>query len=116
MPDPKKPQLAVHPLLANVAQGGVQPESTIKFAGYVGSPSQPGKVRLYSTLTDLSQYVEFDENAVVRTAAAPEIPDDGVSVWVKASTPVRLVHEYQTASSFVSTIMAQQGQAPGSGG
>jgi hypothetical protein len=114
-----KTQIPQHPLIASLTQGGQQsPASTIKLAGYVGPPSQAGKVRLYSTLSDLSHYIEFDESAVVQTAEAPEslIPDKGLCIWVKASAPVRWVQEYQAAADLAATIASNLGQASGSGG
>ena len=90
-----QPQLPVHPLIANQAQGGQQPEPTVKFAGYVGQASQQGLVRLYSSLDDLSQYAEFDAGSVVQTADAPEslLPNNGMLVFVTASNPVRWITE-----------------------
>jgi hypothetical protein len=113
-----KPRLPVHPLIASLQLGGSQPESAVKFAGYVGASGQPGKLRIYSTLDDLSHYVEFDENAVVRTAPAPEslLPDDGVLVWVKSTTPVRYVREYRSASGLMQAIESNLNQFTGTGG
>jgi hypothetical protein len=117
MAEPTKPQLQVHPLIASLTQTGQQPEPAVKFAGYVGPSSQPGKVRLYSTLDDLSHYLEFDESAVMQTAPAPQdlLPDNAVSVWVKGSTSVRWIREYPTASGFASTIANSLAQGRGAG-
>jgi len=115
---PMKLRLPVHPLIASLKLGGSQPESAIKLAGYVGVSSQAGRLRLYSTLDDLSHYVEFDENAVVRTAPAPEslLPDNGVLVWVKSSTPVRYVREYRSASGLTQDIEGNLDHFTGTGG
>jgi hypothetical protein len=118
MADTTKPQIPVHPMIANLTQGGKQPaEATIRFAGYVGPPSQVGMVRLYSTLSDLSHYIEFDQSAVVQTAQAPDslIPDNGLCVWVKASTPVRWVREYQNAGDLATAIANSLNQSSGYG-
>ena|ERR1700730_1328756 len=102
MPAPKQPHLPIHPLVATLVPGGQPAESAIKLAGYAGPPSEAGKIRLYSSLDDLSHYVEFDENALVHAAEAPEsrLPSKGHDVWIKANAPVRWVHEYTTASDF----------------
>jgi hypothetical protein len=104
MPDP----LPVHPLIDRLAPAGQPAVPAVKLSGYVGPPSQAGKARLYSTLTDLSHYVEFDQDAVVQTAEAAEteLPNQGSDVWVKASAPLRWVHEYSSASSFVADVTA----------
>jgi hypothetical protein len=105
MAEIQKPPLPVHPLIATVVQAG-QSERPLKLTGYLGPPDQAGKVRLYSTLDDLSHYVELDENAVVQTveASETELTNKGQHVWVKESAPVRWVHEYPTASSFTADI------------
>ena len=105
MAEAQKPQLPVHPLIATLVQAG-QPERPIKLTGYLGPPDQAGKIRLYSTLDDLSHYLELDENAVVQTAEASEIEltNKGHYVWVRESAHIRWVHEYPTASSFVADI------------
>jgi hypothetical protein len=107
MPKATQPQLPVHPLIAGLVPEEGQPaEATIKLSGYAGPPGQAGKVRLYSSLNDLTHYLEFDQNALVHTAAASEseLPNQGHHVWVRASAPVRWVHEYPTASSFAGDI------------
>jgi hypothetical protein len=116
MAEPAKPQIPSHPMLVSLTQGGQSPEATTKFAGYVGPPSQKGMVRLYSTLTDLTHYIEFDESAVVQTAEAPEslLPDKALCVWVRASTPVRWVQEYKNASDLEAAIISQLSQSSSS--
>jgi hypothetical protein len=112
------PQIPVHPLLANAGQAGQQAATPIQFAGYVGKASQPGMVRLYSTLTDLSHYLEFDEKAVVQSADAAEsvLPNNGVLIWVDAGTPIRWVREYQSAKSLAASIANNLRQGGGQGG
>jgi hypothetical protein len=107
MPEPRK-QLPVHPLIASLAPEGQSAVPSVKLSGYLGPPSQAGKARLYSTLDDLSHYLEFDQDAVVQTgeAAESELPNNGHYVWVKASAPVRWIHEYPSASSFAADIAA----------
>jgi hypothetical protein len=118
MANPKKPEIPLHPLIASSAQPGQPPQPSVKFSGYVGTPSGPGKVRLYSTLDDLSHYLEFDEAAVVQTAPTPELllPDNALSIWVDAGTPIRWVREYSKASDFANMIANTMVQAGSAGG
>jgi hypothetical protein len=106
MPNATRLQLPVHPLVAGLVQAGQPAASAVKLTGYVGPPSQAGKVRLYSSLDDLVHYLEFDEDAVLHTAEASEneLPNPGHHVWVKPTAPVRWVHEYQAASDFFDDI------------
>jgi hypothetical protein len=101
MPRQNKPQLPVHPLIAGLEEGREQFESMIKFAGYIGQSGKPGQVRLYSSLDNLSHYLEFDEEAVVQTAPASEsvLPNNAVVIFLKANTPVRWIREYSTAKA-----------------
>jgi hypothetical protein len=112
------PQIPIHPLLADGGQSGKLPPASIQFAGYVGKASQPGMVRLYSTLTDLSHYLEFDEKAVVQSADAAEsvLPNKGVLIWVDAGSPIRWVREYQSAKSLAASIAKNLRQGGGQGG
>jgi hypothetical protein len=91
MPEPGKLRLAVHPLIASLTSGGKEPEPAVQFAGYIGESGQAGTVRLYLTLNDLSQYLEFEESAILQTGDAPEnmLPNKGLLVWVRANSPVR---------------------------
>jgi len=109
------PQIPIHPLLANAAQGSQPIATPIQFAGYVGKPSKPGLVRLYSTLSDLSHYLEFDEKAVVESAEAAEtlLPNKGVLIWVEASTPIRWVREYLSARNFAASVAGKLRQGSG---
>jgi len=102
MPNPKQPPLPVHPLIENLVEPGQPAQPAVKLSGYVGPAGQAGKVRLYSSLEDLSHYVEFDHSGIAQTAPAPEsqTPGKGVDVWVKADTAVRWVHEYANANEF----------------
>jgi hypothetical protein len=101
-----KKQLPVHPLLANLTEAGQPAESTIKFIGYVGPASREGQVRLYHSLEDPSHYIEFDQNSVVQTDTAPAdlAPNNGLSVWIKASAPIRWTREYKNARSLAMRI------------
>ena len=93
MAERTKPHIQVHPFLAS----SEQPASTILITGYVGQASREGQVRLYHSLEDISHYIEFDQSAVVQTTPAPEAlaPNQGVSMWVKASTSVRWTREFK---------------------
>ena len=102
--------IPVHPLIAKLtesaAEPGASPEAPVKLSGYVGPASQSGMVRLYPTLSGLSHYFEFPEDAVVHTAEAPEtvLPNGATSVWVRASAPVRWTREYPNASGMETSI------------
>jgi hypothetical protein len=85
MAHPEESRLRVHPHLESVTE---ELEATVTFAGFIGETGREGKVRLYLTLFDLSQYLEIEERAIVRTVEAPQ---KGVFVWVKADSPVRAV-------------------------
>jgi hypothetical protein len=115
MPKAPKPQIPIHPLLGNAAPA--QPLTpTIQLYGYVGPASQPGQVRLYQSLDDLSHYLEFDEAGVAATDAAPQdiAPNKGLSISLKANTPVRWTREYKSATSLANKIkkMIQGGSSP----
>jgi hypothetical protein len=95
--------VSVHPLLAKLNQGGSS--SPLQLAGYVG-PSSSGQVRLYSSLSDLTHYLEFDANAVLGTTEAPDsgVPDGGVLIWVDAGTPVRWIREFSAFNDLASAL------------
>jgi hypothetical protein len=99
-----KPKLPVHPVIASLTSGG-QPLNTVAFAGYVGESDRAGNVRLYLMLNDLSQYIEFEEGAVVRTEPANRLPQKGSYIWVKADSPVRTVREAKARD--VSPVLAR---------
>ena len=109
MPHPEKSKLSVHPLVASLTTGGEEPESAVRFAGYIGESGQAGKVRLYLTLNDLSQYVEFEEKAVLHTAEAPEnvLPQKGLFVWVKANSQVLAIRAKQMPARVVAAAIAR---------
>jgi hypothetical protein len=115
MPDPTSPQIPVHPVLAGATPPGQQPESVVDLVGYVGPSSRQGQIRLYHSLHDLSHYIEFDESSVAQTQPASEkvAPGHGLTVWLKASAPVRWTREYKSAKSLVAKIAGMaQGGAP----
>jgi hypothetical protein len=103
MADAQKPKVAVHPLLANLKPG----ESVVELSGYIGQAGAPGKIRLYHSLHDLSHYLEFDENSVVLSAPAAEdiAPNNGLTVWVQSSAPIRWTRQYKTASNLMNTVV-----------
>lgn len=103
MAESAKPQVPVHP---HLAKSGQTPESIVKLSGYVGPASREGQIRLYSSLEDLSHYIEFDEGAVVDTEPAPEAiaPNKGVTLWVKESASIRWICEYKNVRSFWSRV------------
>jgi hypothetical protein len=113
---PKKTQYPVHPLLENLKPLGPPPDSPVELSGYIGPASGPGKVRLYHSLQDLSHYIEFDESSVMFTAPAPKniAPNNGLTVWVQASTPIRWTREYKSATRLANKIarMPFEGSQP----
>jgi len=102
MAEGAKPKLSVHPLLAHLADSGQQSDQTIVLSGYVGPASGTGQVRLYSSLEDLSHFIEFDEGSVVFVAPAAKsvAPHKGVTVWLKSSAPIRWTRDYKNAKTF----------------
>jgi hypothetical protein len=108
MPASNRHQLPVHPLIAASApsKAGEPTEQPVKLMGYVGESSRANTVRLYSTLKDLSFYIEFPESAVVHTAEVPEnqLPDRAISVWLKRDTPVHWIREYQSVPELTNSI------------
>jgi hypothetical protein len=123
MPKSADASMPVHPLIAKLTEGGVgpgasSPQAPAKLSGYIGPASQPGMVRLYSSLRDLSHYLEFPQGAVVHTAEAPEslLPDGAVSVWIKPDTPFRWTREYPHASALTTALfnVLRQFASPGS--
>ena len=110
MPKSKKSHLPVHPLIASLTGGGKEPESAVQFAGYIGESGKAGTVRLYLTLNDLSQFLEFDETAVLETSDAPEnlLPDQGLLLWVKANSPVKACRTqvYKNSARVVASAIA----------
>jgi hypothetical protein len=115
---PAKAKLPVHPLIASLKHSDEPAKAPVKFTGYIGVPGKVGMLRLYSSLDDLSHYVEFDEGAVLQTAAAPEnvLPDNAVHVWVDPTTPVRYVREYSSARRLLRAIQGNMNQFRGTGG
>jgi hypothetical protein len=112
MCDPAGATIPVHPLIAKLTEGDAEPQvlqvkAPVKLSGYIGPASQSGMVRLYSTLSGLSHYVEFPKAAVVHTASTPEtvLPDGAMTVWIRKDTPVRLTREYTTASAFTTSVI-----------
>lgn len=114
MAETEQTNVPLHPLLAGLIPSDQPTESPVELAGYVGPSSGPGKMRLYHSLQDLSHYLEFDETSVMFTApASSEIaPNNGLTVWVKASTPIRWTREYKNANRLVAQIVSM---AQGSG-
>jgi hypothetical protein len=117
MPGPNKQKLQVHPLIAGLKQDDERPQSVIRFAGYVGQSAKEGVVRLYSSLDDLSHYLEFDEKAVLESAPASEsvLPHNAVCIFLSANAPVRWVREYPNARALRRSIMRRLGNASARG-
>jgi hypothetical protein len=115
MAEAEQMNVPLHPLLAGLIPSDEPTESPVELAGYVGPSSGPGKVRLYNSLQDLSHYLEFDETSVMFTAPASSdiAPNNGLTVWVKASTPIRWTREYRNANRLVAQI-ASMAQGSGS--
>jgi hypothetical protein len=60
------------------------------FAGYVGKSGEAGTIRLYMSLSDLSQYLEFPESALLHSIPARS-DRDRTFVWLKPDANVRAV-------------------------
>jgi hypothetical protein len=94
-------------LAASVAtKRGEASEQPIKLMGYVGPTDQADTVRLYSTLRDLSFYIEFPQSAVVHVSEIREgdHPDRPLSLWLKPDTHVRWVREYRSVPELSDSI------------
>jgi hypothetical protein len=102
-------KIPVHPAISRLTGDKTPREPAIRFGGYVGAGTQPGQVRIYSDLNDLSHYLEFDEASVVHTteAAETEFQGKGTWIWVRANSPVRWVREFQTASNAYGHLRTQ---------
>jgi hypothetical protein len=113
-------QIPIHPLLEHLTQDSATgtAETPVKLSGYVGRASREGLVRLYSTLEDLSHYLEFDQAGIVQTADTPEsiLPNQAVTIWVKPRTPICWVREYSTATALVASILTSLGLGTASRG
>lgn len=106
--------IPVHPVLAEVSPDRpAATEASVKLDGYVGPASRDGVVRLYSSLTNLSHYVEFAEDDVVQTRDTPAnvLPDEGTTIWIRARAPVQWIREYPTASAFAAGVKKVAGGA-----
>jgi hypothetical protein len=114
---PGKHKLQVHPVIAGLKHDHERPQSVVRFAGYVGQSGREGVVRLYSSLDDLSHYLEFDEKAVLESAPAAEslLPNNGVCIFLGADTPVRWIREYPSARALRRSLMRRL-QSSGAGG
>jgi hypothetical protein len=85
----EKWKLRPHPLVAALARAGVDQRDAVVLVGCVGEAAPEGRVRLYLSLSDLSMYVEFDEDAILHSH---ELGESGVTtVWVDARTSVTAV-------------------------
>jgi hypothetical protein len=106
-----------HPVLAALTKdsppGNPQPQTVVKLSGFVGPASQNGLIRIYSSLSDLSHYLELESDAVVHTTATPatEVADNACSLWVKAGAPVRWTREYYNAGALVTSIASSMAPA-----
>jgi hypothetical protein len=78
-------KLEQHPLLAQILE-----HNAVPYRGYVGPPSDRGRVTLYLSLGDLSFYVEVAEEDIVASAPCPErlMPNGATVVWVKRDAEV----------------------------
>jgi hypothetical protein len=113
MADTENPKVEIHPSLKHLESESEKLESVVRFTGYIGPSAQRGRVRLYLLLNDLSQYIEFEDHAIVRVADAPEsaTPNKGLFVWIKAGSPVRMVLEQTTDARQVAGFIASNRRA-----
>ena len=71
--DDKKRKFREHPILANLRPDPNQEsEPTVRLTGYLGRSHRQGCVRLYTSLDDLSQFVDIKEADVVHVEDVPE--------------------------------------------
>jgi hypothetical protein len=86
--------------------GDANSEATTMLVGYQGAASRAGRVRLYPISGDYSQYLEFDESAIVQAEKIPEsvLPNGGYYVWIRLGSPVSWTREYPTVSRLVADI------------
>jgi hypothetical protein len=107
MAESEKPHFPVHPAIAKLK--GKADGPLVRFAGYVGESDREGKIRLYLTLSDLSQYLEIEERAIVRTAEAPEslLPEKGLFLWVRANSPVYAVRAREMEASVIAAAIVR---------
>lgn len=85
--------LDTHPSLQNLLQASNEPHDVAMFVGYCGpSPQSQSHVRLYTSLEDLSTYVEIARADIVHRERATDgnAPD---SIWVKAAASIRVVRD-----------------------
>jgi hypothetical protein len=102
MARPKNPHLSVNPQLEARMKARAALKRLIKCTGYVGRAA-PGRVRLYLSLNNLSQYVEFDERAIVRTYKT----GGRVMVWVNPATRVRAVQVRTLPARALARVVAK---------
>ena len=104
--------LAVSPLVDELTQGGTEPPAVSVLVGYVGRSAEEGRVRLYLT-PDLSSYVEFSEDDLVRSEPQGEGGAGATNVWVRRGA--KLTHT-QTFSREVQAEFLSGGIADAFGG
>ena len=85
-----EPQLRRDSLVGSVAPDPSNVEPTITLVGYLGEGAEAGRWRLYLT-PEFSEYVEFDEQAVVHneTASPEQVSSGGTVVWLRHGTTLR---------------------------
>jgi hypothetical protein len=107
-----KPHLTVNPVIAALIGEPGDLSSSTRCMGYIGQSDRAGIVRLYFRLMDLSQYIEFEESAVVRTMRAPKalLPRGGVLIWLKANSPVRAVRSVTMEARALAAVVARNRQ------
>lgn len=106
----KAPQ--VSPLVEELTQGGTEVPNVSVLVGYIGNASEEGRVRLYLT-PDLSNYVEFSQDDLVRSEVLQEGGAGATAVWVRKSA--RLT-QTQTLSREVQAEFLSGGIAQAYGG
>jgi hypothetical protein len=113
MPFSEKRQLPIHPLIADLTAESDDALAPVMFAGYVGDAGKTGRVRLYLTLKDLSQYIEFDEESILHAtsthaASAPAAAplQDATFLWLRARSPVRAVRSKVMEARAISAAIA----------
>jgi hypothetical protein len=107
-PESTSPKLRIHPMIAEFARRGGR-TGVVMLAGYAGEASEPGKVRLYLSLSDLSVYLEFAEDAILHVR---ELKWGGVVVWIGAHESVTGVRTLRGSARVVAAAIPRAFKLP----
>jgi hypothetical protein len=87
-----------HPWLSHIGATGADDFAVAK--GYIGPSSKEGYVRIYPTLDNTSEWMEFAKTDILGFAEAPAtlLPLGGTVVWLKKGVNVA-IHRVATVSA-----------------